>query len=245
MDGGLIIKYMNRLIDYFDRIVIINLPERIDRKKAILEEIKKIGGSLSNKIRIFSAIRPKEAGGFPSIGAHGCFESHLSVLKEAMEDRVDKLLILEDDLLFDKSLYEKEEAVVLALQELPWSMVYLVHQVPESELTPMLLQPYNKPLVTIPCVGFTEPLLKQLVPYLDAVKGREAGDPKGGKMHVDGAYNHFRKDHPELATYVSNPSLGRERSSRSDIADNCWFDRIYGLRRVIGWLRTWKESLKR
>jgi glycosyl transferase, family 25 len=70
-----------KLIDFFERVYAINLPYRKDRRSMIVEELKKAGIPLvPNKAEIFSAIRPDNAGEFPSIGARGCFESHLAIL---------------------------------------------------------------------------------------------------------------------------------------------------------------------
>ena len=49
-------------------------------------------------------------------------------------------------------------------------------------------------------------------------------------MHVDGAYSMFRARSPEVLTLAASPSLGWQRSSRSDIAANRWYDRQPGLR---------------
>lgn len=45
-------------------------------------------------------------------------------------------------------------------------------------------------------------------------------------MHVDGAYSHFRADHPQMVTLSVSPTLGVQRPSRTDVHDLRWFDRV-------------------
>ncbi|HAX77040.1 MAG TPA: LPS biosynthesis glycosyltransferase, partial [Cyanobacteria bacterium UBA11372] len=61
---------------------------------------------------MFPAIRPDDAGDFPSIGARGCFESHLAILKQALADRLSNVLIVEDDLKISQR-FHTEQAVLL------------------------------------------------------------------------------------------------------------------------------------
>lgn len=60
-------------------------------------------------------------------------------------------------------------------------------------------------------------------------------------MHVDGAFSVYREQHPDFITYLANPSLAGQRSSRSDIAQGRWFDDITGLRDLIALLRKTKN----
>jgi hypothetical protein len=72
------------LLDYFDRIYVINLPARTDRKREMEEQLARIGLSFAHpRVSLFAAIRPHEPGGFDTIGARGCFSSHLEVLRDA------------------------------------------------------------------------------------------------------------------------------------------------------------------
>jgi glycosyl transferase, family 25 len=56
-------------------------------------------------------------------------------------------------------------------------------------------------------------------------------------MHVDGAYSTIRQQNPNLNTYIFSPSLGRQRPSRSDIADLKLYDRIKTARPLMRKLR--------
>ena len=72
-----------------------------------------------------------------------------------------------------------------------------------------------------------------IVDGLQVILSRRAGHPKGGPMHVDGAYSTIRKQNPTLVTYAYFPVLGYQRSSRSDIADLKWFDRVSVLAPIV------------
>ena len=61
-------------------VVIINLPERIDRKREMQKQLANVGWGAD----FFSAIRPTHPDGFESVGARGCFLSHLAVLRRTI-----------------------------------------------------------------------------------------------------------------------------------------------------------------
>jgi len=93
------------LLTLMDAIYVINLPYRTDRRAEIDVQLARAGLSLSHpKVHLFEAVRPDEPGPFPSIGARGCFLSHLGVLKDAAMRGFDKVLVLEDDADFMRAL---------------------------------------------------------------------------------------------------------------------------------------------
>ena len=104
---------MSHPLDAFERIYVINLPSRSDRRLEMAEQLSRIGLVLgSSRVRLFEAVRPDGAGGFPNRGAHGCFMSHLGVLREAAADRLTRVLILEDDLNFSDDFLERAPAAL-------------------------------------------------------------------------------------------------------------------------------------
>jgi len=62
-------------------------------------------------------------------------------------------------------------------------------------------------------------------------------------MHVDGAYSTIRAQNPQLNTYAYSPTLGYQRSSRSDITSARFFDRTPGLQKPVRMLRKLKDWL--
>lgn len=234
---------MKSLAD-FSRIAVINLAHRTDRRAEIEEQLALVGLNFnSTNMRLFKAIRPDNAGGFDSVGARGCFMSHLSVLQEARG--LDNLLILEDDLDFVPNVRELAQK---ALAELPadWGIFY------GSCLTEV--SPSNTSLTKIPpsaslqCahfVAFNGAIIDSLVQYLEAILRRPTGHADGGPMHVDGAYSRFRFDRPEMAVFAAIPELGYQRSSRTDIHALSWFDRLPGIRNIVQMVRKWRARAKR
>src|SRR5690242_2516237 len=104
-------------------VVVINLEHRTDRRVAMQKQLSAIGW----QAEFFPAIRPESAGDFPSVGARGCFLSHLSVLKNARDAGVKQLVVLEDDLNFVPEFAERWNHSMAALDKLEWSIFYPGH----------------------------------------------------------------------------------------------------------------------
>jgi glycosyl transferase family 25 len=84
---------MVRFFEHIDKIIYINLDSREDRNREIQEEFKRLQIP-DDKIIRFSAIRHETE------GAIGCSQSHIAVLKMAMEHNWKNYLVLEDDFNF-------------------------------------------------------------------------------------------------------------------------------------------------
>ena len=215
------------LIDAFERIHIINLPERTDRWRDTLRELGKIGvGPEHPRLRKFAAIRPDTAGLFPSRGAHGCFMSHLGVIRQALHDRLANLLIVEDDIALTPAVALPHAAMIDRINRGDWDFAYPGHV---ETLDPAGETPQwhstTAPLVCAHFYALNQRILPRLVDYLDACQRRPPGHPDGGPMHVDGAYSMFRQRNPDVLTLIATHSFAAQRSSRSDIYPNRWYDR--------------------
>ena len=236
-----------KLIDQFTRVYIVNLPDRSDRRREMEIELARNGLSVdANKIRYFNAVRPDDAGLFPSIGARGCFLSHLGILNEAIKDDLDNVLVMEDDLSIDDRFSETQSEMCLVLQNGQWDFAYIGHVEPllDNNLPPVW-EWTNKPLATTHFYAVNRPVMRPLRDYLESCLNRQPGDPFGGPMHVDGAYSLFRMHHPEVQTLISVPSLGGQRSSRSDIFPNKWYDKTGGFIQLASIFRGLKNIGKR
>lgn len=94
------------MFDHYDIIRIINLPSREDRRLEMIGELRRHGIEVDGERVAFSeAISPKEADGFYSIGAHGCYQSHLNILEASGDESV---LIIEDDCDFRNNIRHVE-----------------------------------------------------------------------------------------------------------------------------------------
>ena len=221
-------------------IVAINLPNRTDRRSQLEAQLR----SVNWKAEFFSAIRPEGPGSFPSIGARGCFLSHLEVLRDANRRKVERLIVIEDDLNFAMNFKDHWRTIENFLDTERWSIFYPAHSLTLDFVGITELEPQ----VSFTCchmVVFNKAAIPWIISRLEEILAREAGDPRGGPMHVDGAYATIRAQNPEIKTFAFFPSIGYQRPSRSDIAHASWFDRIHKIDPAIRALRSIKNILLR
>lgn len=227
----------------FDRIAIINLPERRDRRRAVTRELRSQGLSAeSERVRFVQAIRPDGPGEFPSTGARGCFLSHLKVLRQAQADGVKRLLVLEDDVMFTPAL-RRAAHLRQALEQDDWQLAYPGH-VQAAQPGPLRWERTSEALVCAHCYAVNASALPVLVAHLEACLARPAGHPQGGPMHVDGALTWLRRQRPDLVTLLASRSLAGQRSSRSDIIGPSWLDRRLGVA-LAAWVRSLRNHWRR
>jgi hypothetical protein len=223
------------LTEFFDRIYVINLPERRDRRSNMMHELAQVCVREGDpQLEIFPAVKVTDAEGFPGLGARGCFLSHLAILRAARDAKLKNLLILEDDLAFSPFFVKHQTTVLNQLCEQPWQIVYFGHILPLSPLPKgeFVWHLTQASLQTTHFLAINGEVIPQVVDFLELVLSRPAGHPLGGPMHVDGAYSTFRAQHPDVKTLLANPSLGFQRSSPSDVAGLRWFDKVPGLRQM-------------
>jgi len=230
------------LIDNFERIYIVNLPERSDRRREMNDELARHGLCVDGiRIRYFRAVRPDNAGLFPSLGSRGCFMSHLAILNEAIHDGLRNVLIMEDDLSLNPRIQSAPEVMEQRLREGEWHFAYFGHVETVAEAASPAWMESSIPMATTHFYGLHGNVLKPLRDHLEACLHRPPGHPLGSPMHVDGAYSLFRNQNPNTITLMASPSLGGQRSSRSDIYPNKWYDRISLTRSLAGIARSIKN----
>lgn len=227
----------------FDRIYVINLPERLDRRREMAVELGRIGLGFDDPlVQVFPAVRPADRGDFESIGARGCFLSHLGVLKDAVANGYGSILILEDDVDWTPAALAKG-AGAEALLEPDWAFLHggQGHDpaATDGRLSLVALAPGQDFRLTH-FIGLRGEIIGQLVGYLEAMLARPAGSADGGPMHVDGAYSWFRRAHPAVVARVCAPSVARQRSSRSDIFQH----RGWRATRAADWARKLLRPVK-
>ncbi len=79
------------MFEFIEKVVYINLDKRIDRR----QHMENLTGIFGNKVERFSAIEDP-------IGIVGCGKSHIAVLRQALKENVSNILILEDDVEWNK-----------------------------------------------------------------------------------------------------------------------------------------------
>jgi glycosyl transferase, family 25 len=227
-----------KFIDFFERTYVINLPERSDRRQGIAKELARAGLPFtSGKVELFPAIRPQDQGLFEGIGMRGCFLSHLYILKKAKADGLRNVLIVEDDLAIHPDFIQYEAALLSELQQMDWDIVtfgYLgddksgIKSKINSNSTPEhspILQSFEGETIGTHFYAVNGKTLDLLIQFFETLMERPLNHPEGGAMSPDGALNVFKWQHPQSNRLIAVPSLGDQRSSRSDISPG-WFDNV-------------------
>jgi glycosyl transferase family 25 len=233
------------LTDCFDVIYIINLESRTDRLREVSAQLAKLSlGIDGQRIRHFSAVKPPDAGDFPTLGARGCFMSHLGILQACRAGGVKRVLILEDDAYFTADFAARFDSFSARLKTDAWSVFYggwlsVTGEPPDAQR--QTLAP-DSGVIGSHMVGLQGGAIADAAAYLEAMLRRPAGDPAGGPMHVDGAYSWFRRAHPGRTTVIAVPPLSVQRPSRSDIHALPWFDRWPVLRELASLARRLKAA---
>lgn len=226
----------DRLFDAFDSIRILNLPERSDRRREMLAELAKFGLSDDERVSFFPGSRRTDPGPFASAGEHGCYLSHLALLKAASAED-ETVLVLEDDCDF---LPEAADYVVAE----EWDIFYGGYTAEE----PDNLETSN--MIGAHCMGYSPRAVKAFASYLegllqpgfepDALAVARGNYEPGVNPPFDGAIVWFRRAHPEMKTVFAQIAV--QRSSRSDIASGNLLDRTLpaaasAARKAKNWLR--------
>lgn len=205
------------ILDSFDMIRIVNLPERTDRRREMIRQLRKVGLADDPRVAFFPAIRPADKGNFSSIGAYGVYQSQRAILREAAEKNA-SVLILEDDCDFTA-------ATAGYATDAPWDIFYGGYYAAD----PANLATSN--IIGAHMMGFSAEAARRISAY-EATLGPGVEHPP-----IDGFYVWFRRDYPEVATVFAVPPIGNQRASRSDIAAGKIFDRIPLVRDLVEMLR--------
>ena len=167
---------------------VINLFERNDKKTYIEKSFKE----KNIKFEFFRTNKHKNP-------RRGCLESHLSLIKKAINENYEKILIFEDDVKFVKSLK--------SLKEPPkdWNMIYLggtVHRIMENNHNSYVrVQTWTTHayFINLKNKDFVNKLLEM----------------ENYSEEVDRFY--LEKIHPEFKCYMSNPMIAIQKEDYSDI----------------------------
>ncbi len=239
------------LSEYFDRIYVINLPHRTDRRKEMEAQFRRIGHeSGDGKTIFFPAIRPSDAGDFPTIGARGCFMSHLEILRDIQKsDGVRHALILEDDCNFRKNINTVLDEARLAFDAIGQGLFYggalnEVANIHEKTNSLRVVSSLSG-IMGSHCIGIDNKTAGELVEYFEKILKRPAGDSAGGPMHVDGAYSWFRKDHPGIETWLAVPECVYQRSSATDVHPPNSLNKFVAIRWFVSKVRKIKNEIRR
>ena len=205
------------MFDAFQRIRIINLPERQDRRREMLHELARIGLAGDPRIAFVAAEKPYSAAPFRSNGEHGCFLSHLKLIRDAAEAG-ESLLILEDECDFTREVRKP---------------------LPESDLLWGGYAIFRTYIVGGHCIGLSATTAKKMHGYLEPLLEHPSPPP------IDGAYDWFCRDHPEVTVNACASPIAVQRPSYSNIAGRHGLDRLRLLQPLIDLMRRVKRIFYR
>jgi len=209
----------------FDRIRIINLPSRPDRRKEMENELRRIGLDGDPRVEFVDGVVVEEKAPFRAVGEKGVFLAQLKIISEAATAG-ESVLILEDDVDFTP-------AAANWVRPVDCDIAYGGYEASNpSDL-------HGSNIIGAHCMGFSARATRALTPFLQKLLVHESPPP------IDGAYVWFRRQREGFKTIFAEPVIAIQRPSRSDIATSKPFDRIYVLRNPISVARRVKRKLQR
>jgi glycosyl transferase, family 25 len=236
---------MKRIIESFDRAYIINLEDRLDRRREAEREFSRIGINVPNKtVEFYTAKRLVDKGSFPDVGTRGCFISHRGVLDRACRDKLRNVLVFEDDVSFRNVDDSLEDQILRELRGTRWDIVYFGYLSPSDTGQKGPLISLSSGVLGAHFYAVNGPFIAPLLRFMTDCERRPPGHPDGGPMPADGALNHIRRHIPEMRVLLAVPNLAHQRSSRSDITSTHLFDRITSLRPLLHRVRAIKHKLR-
>jgi glycosyl transferase, family 25 len=234
------------ILDYFDRLAIIHLPDRVDRLQALTGELSRIGIDIdSPKVNIPDPPMPKTPNGYASRGVYGSFLSHVEIIETAYRDGLDTVWVLEDDAIFSKRFRTQQQRIAGFLRDNEWDMCFIGHtvhkQLPDS---PTGLLRFSGPFIWAHSYAVHRRAMPRLIEFLRLTEARETGHPEGGKIYIDAAYFFFRQQNPDVISVVTSPCLSVQKGSPSSLSPSA-YDRVPGGRFLVNLARATRDEFWR
>lgn len=232
------------LYEYFDRVAIIHLPNRQDRYRALSLELVNLGIDIrDSKVQIPHAPVPTEAEGWPSRGVYGNFLSHLGILRQALQDGLQSIWVLEDDAIFSRRMHREQRALVEALRAREWDMCFIGHSLTrELAKEPTGLVSPSADFIWAHCYAVHARILPRLVAYLEQAVALPAHHPDGSRLYIDAAFTIFRRLNPDVVALVHNPALSIQKGSPSSLNDPSWYDTVSAIRPFVSLARRTRDQ---
>jgi len=199
---------MSILNKYFDKIYYINLERRKDRNQECIDELKKYN-IIAERFNAINGESIIKSNWVHSLGAIGCLESHLQIIKNAKENKYNNILILEDDVIFDDNIEGIFENYYKQLDK-NWDILYLSgnHNQHEGNLLNMVSDNIIKCYLTYTTHSYA---VKSSIYDIIIDKLSNAVNP------VDVEYTKIQKISNCYAFY---PGISSQRVGYSDIINN-------------------------
>ena len=241
-------KIDDTLPGFFGAALVVNLAERKDRRRAVEQEFRKLNWTA---YEFFPACRFDDAAGFKFPSWRGCFMSHLECLRLARQRNLENVLIFEDDIALSSSILRLTPAIIEAVRNFDWDFFYFGHELTgdieraNRATNGVAFQLFDGDNIqTTHFYAVNKRIFSRLIAHFERNASTVPGDRNFGPMLPDGAYNTFRSYNKDVITYIANPKLGWQRSSRSDISPRA-LDDLKALRPLITFGRSVKHFLNR
>jgi hypothetical protein len=229
------------IIDYFDRVAIVHLPDREDRFRALRAELSRIDIDINGpKVTIPDPPMPASSNGYRSRGVYGSFLSHIEILEAAFRDGLETVWILEDDAIFSKKFQTLQASTAQHLRENTWDMFFVGHTVMkylEFPNSPTGLLRFSGPFIWAHSYAVHRRIMPRLIEYLRQTENREVGHPEGGKLYIDAAYFFFRQANPDAICVVSSPCFSVQKGSPSSLNSGRWTEKYAPTRFMVNLAR--------
>ncbi|WP_155523541.1 hypothetical protein [Nodosilinea nodulosa] len=214
--------------DYFDRIAIVYLPERRRRLKSMKRQVQRL--NIEDCVQWFKGLKFKEAGQFPKASVRGCVMSNYEILRQAAQDKIERLLLFQADCVLSQRLICQEQSILDELASRSWDIAYFgcqpysndqadgkkisIDPTPNRFFSRVDVHQNIRETHFWACQGQVIP---QLVEFMEASFERPADHPDYGPTYFDGYMNEIRYRNPDLTTLAAVPYLGWPLSSTSNL----------------------------
>lgn len=209
----------------FDRIRIINLPSRPDRRAEMLRELRRVGLGDDPRVQFVDGILVEDKAPWRAPGEKGVFLAQLGIITDAASAG-ESVLILEDDVDFTPAAVSwgrPDECDIAYGGYFP--------------ADPNDLQ--STDIIGAHCIGFSARAVHALAPFLSDLLNHQSPPP------IDGAYVWFRRQREGFRTEFAEPVVAVQRPSRSDITPAHRYDKIAVLKGPMAGARRLKRFLQR
>lgn len=224
------------LLSHFDRIYIINLSSRRDRRQVVAAELAGHGLEIDDcQVRWTTPPVPEDSDGFSDTHARRRFDAHLAVLDEAIAADLASVVICEDDLRLDPRTDAPALSLLWPLCTREWDFTYLGHgePLPDSGQPPRWGST-RQALAGTACYALSRRVMRPLRDHLQASRTANAA---ACRLPLEAAYSAFRQASPERLTLIAMPSLATS-AANSGLWPR-WLSQPFA---EHGWLRTtWRH----
>jgi GR25 family glycosyltransferase involved in LPS biosynthesis len=156
-----------KIPDFFQKGFYINLDIRPERKNQFLKNMGEVG--LENFFERFSAFYWKDEIDYKYYDAHqACARSHITLVRNCLEQNLERVLILEDDVFFAEDGLKHIENSLDTLSKIDkWDVIYLGAMIRDDELNMVgknLLK--QKRMLTTHAIGLSKSGLEKLSKFI-------------------------------------------------------------------------------